>query len=371
SPWYADADGDGFGAGAQVLACGAPAGHVSTPGDCDDAHGAVNPDATEVCDGLDNDCDGIIDLDTASPPTWYRDADQDGFGDEAFPIQACDAPLGYRGAAGDCDDLDPEIRPDSPPGCDDRDHNCDGEIDHDADGDGFSDGYCGGSDWDDADPTCAADCADGLSVHSPAESCQDLFTRSPEGADGLYWVDPLSSGEPLQVWCHLSAGGWTLIASQPALWPDDMALHLDEVVPEPSVQGALGLYFQTDLRELGNELWVVNDRGEEAVFLLDDFTGPLVFDAPNWVDAADTSWSGIIAGSAYPVITHFQVGQACTAADCHKAIGSSSSYTNGLAVILDWHNGDTTTSLSSHAHFGGTATIERGWASRGVALYLR
>ena len=53
---YADNDGDGFGAGAPV-ACG-----VDNNLDCDDIHAAVNPEATELlCDGIDNDCNGVID----------------------------------------------------------------------------------------------------------------------------------------------------------------------------------------------------------------------------------------------------------------------------------------------------------------------
>ncbi len=59
SPWYADADGDGYGAGEAQWACQAPQQHVSEDGDCDEGDEAVHPDAAEICDdGLDNDCDG-------------------------------------------------------------------------------------------------------------------------------------------------------------------------------------------------------------------------------------------------------------------------------------------------------------------------
>ena len=60
--WFADGDGDGFGAGEAVAACSAPTpAHVASASDCDDASAAVNPDATELCNGVDDDCDGAVD----------------------------------------------------------------------------------------------------------------------------------------------------------------------------------------------------------------------------------------------------------------------------------------------------------------------
>jgi len=63
SIWYADNDGDGFGNPQDsILACEQPAGYVDNNLDCDDSNPSINPDATEVCDGVDNNCDGVVDF---------------------------------------------------------------------------------------------------------------------------------------------------------------------------------------------------------------------------------------------------------------------------------------------------------------------
>lgn len=60
--WYPDLDADGFGDDtAPLQQCDAPAGFVATGGDCDDADATIRPDALDVCDGVDNDCDGAVD----------------------------------------------------------------------------------------------------------------------------------------------------------------------------------------------------------------------------------------------------------------------------------------------------------------------
>ncbi len=62
--YYVDADGDGYGTGPLVpgfFTCEVPAGYAAVDGDCDDGSAAVNPGATEACDGLDNDCNGTVD----------------------------------------------------------------------------------------------------------------------------------------------------------------------------------------------------------------------------------------------------------------------------------------------------------------------
>ncbi len=130
--WFADADHDGWGASTGMVdACTSPAGYAPIPGDCDDNDAAVNIDATEVCDGVDNDCDGLVDDndDSVTGFTWYRDSDGDGYGRAAR--RACVQPPDTVPVAGDCVDHDPHVHPGADEVCDGTDNNCSGLIDDD------------------------------------------------------------------------------------------------------------------------------------------------------------------------------------------------------------------------------------------------
>ena len=133
--WYADADADGFGdAASSALACDQPSAHVQDDSDCDDADAAVNPDAEELCNGVDDDCDGLTDEndpDVADADTWYPDADGDGFGDASSGTAACSQPSGLIADGSDCDDADASVRPDTWERCDGADDDCDGSVDED------------------------------------------------------------------------------------------------------------------------------------------------------------------------------------------------------------------------------------------------
>ncbi|MFH1465390.1 MAG: putative metal-binding motif-containing protein [Pseudomonadota bacterium] len=169
--FYTDADGDGFGdAAAPVLACAVGAGQSAEAGDCDDADPGVSPASAELCNGLDDDCDGSTDEDDATDaPAWYADGDGDGYGDDADPVYACAAPAGRQATGGDCDDGDPAVHPGAVERCDGVDDDCSGIADEgceicdsgsDEDADGLVD--CEDADCFDAPACLEAACSDGL-----------------------------------------------------------------------------------------------------------------------------------------------------------------------------------------------------------------
>jgi len=213
SVWYTDADGDGYGdPDEDVAACDQPSDAIADATDCDDDDPDSNPGATEVCDGADNDCDG--DIDEGVEITWYLDYDGDGYGDDDYTDEACEAPTAlYVVDGGDCDDGESLIYPGAAEGCDGTDYDCDGDVDNDADGDGYADATCGGDDCDDADATTLPEQGGGCALGT---TCLDILDIGRSSGDGVYTIDPdgYSAGvDPFDVTCDMTTdgGGWTEI----------------------------------------------------------------------------------------------------------------------------------------------------------------
>ena len=130
-------------------------GFTSCNGDCNDNNGNVNPSATEICNGIDDNC--MNGIDEGVKFTFYRDADGDGFGNADITEQACEASTGYVPDNTDCNDNSAAINPaESEVPCDGIDNDCSGTDDEgtDADHDGYKPqgGACGSVDCDDNDP---------------------------------------------------------------------------------------------------------------------------------------------------------------------------------------------------------------------------
>lgn len=201
--FYADEDDDGYGdAGDTIMACSVPDGYARNDMDCDDANPLVHTDNFEFCDGLDNDCNGLIDDDADDVTTWYEDADSDGFGSD-LTTTTCEMPTGYATVSGDCDDANSGINPDTIEICNGLDDDCNGGADTDAldmtawyldyDGDSFGNSLV--QVWNCAAPTGyvvdATDCDDlNAAVNTDAtEVCNGLDDDCNGTIDGSDAVD--------------------------------------------------------------------------------------------------------------------------------------------------------------------------------------
>ena len=155
--YYVDNDGDTYGdqLDGGTTFCYVPAApYVLDNTDCNDADASINPGASEICNAMDEDCDGIAD-DGLTFDTYYADADGDTHGDAAVATTTCDgAPMGYVSNSDDCDDADDTVYPGVIDLCNGIDNDCDGNIDDDAlfttyyldnDGDTYGDQLDGGT----------------------------------------------------------------------------------------------------------------------------------------------------------------------------------------------------------------------------------
>ncbi|MDP6935774.1 MAG: putative metal-binding motif-containing protein, partial [Myxococcota bacterium] len=155
--WYIDYDSDGYGSDRYTeVSCEQPSGYVDNDADCDDAEEASSPGEVEVCDELDNDCDGFTDEDATDAGTFYADSDGDGFGDPERPYEDCEQPTGYVTDDTDCDDGKSGVNPEATElcatayddDCNDDDNEVDAEgcsdfhLDEDGDGYGTKESVC-------------------------------------------------------------------------------------------------------------------------------------------------------------------------------------------------------------------------------------
>ena len=180
--YYVDEDRDGFGVEElEVYDCDLREGLSAITGDCNDGDSTISHVATEICDEIDNNCDGSVDENVLS--TYYFDLDEDGFGDPNTSIDSCTPPQGYVLDGTDCLDTDSFIHPLGMEICDEQDNNCDGQIDEetafdtqlwflDADQDGYG-----------SSATTQYSCTQPTGYVQSDTDCDDLTTSTSPGAD--------------------------------------------------------------------------------------------------------------------------------------------------------------------------------------------
>ncbi|HNH50645.1 MAG TPA: putative metal-binding motif-containing protein, partial [Myxococcota bacterium] len=119
-------------------------------GDCDDEDPEVFPGVYEICDGIDNDCNGDADGDALDILAWYQDRDGDGYGNNEVVRLSCEPVPTFASVGQDCDDADSAIHPSAPIQCGENlDRDCDG-VEEDLDQD--QDGYAWCAECSDLDP---------------------------------------------------------------------------------------------------------------------------------------------------------------------------------------------------------------------------
>jgi Putative metal-binding motif/HYR domain/Secretion system C-terminal sorting domain len=146
--WYQDNDNDGFGnPNITNTSTTQPSGYVAQANDCDDSTAAINPNATEVCNGLDDNCNGLVD---------------EGFDFDGDGVTSC---------GGDCNDNDVSVNPFAAEVCNGSDDNCNGLIDegYDVDNDGYT--------------TCQGDCNDNNANVNPGAT--EVCNLTDDDCDGL------------------------------------------------------------------------------------------------------------------------------------------------------------------------------------------
>jgi hypothetical protein len=162
--WYPDSDGDGYGdpAGTTINDCAPVDGHAAASDDCDDGDDTIHPNADELCNGIDDDCDSTV-------PSDETDDDGDGFVECEWAGDAAAISGGD-----DCDDSDATSYPGAAEICDGADNDCDPATEAaggktDGDGDGES--------------GCAGDCDDGdATVYSTATEVCDTIDSDCDGS---------------------------------------------------------------------------------------------------------------------------------------------------------------------------------------------
>ncbi len=349
--WHPDLDEDGYGDGtAPIDACTAPEGHVADGTDCLDSDGSIHPDADEICDEIDQDCDDEIDEDAIDGTTFYDDGDSDGFGDDSTAQVRCDDGGGVLvEVGGDCDDDDGSVYPDAPELCGD------GQVNACADSPDDAAAECGG--W--GDPVLPGDAqaswdgsgALGVSLASAGDldgdGDTDLLVGAPLDSSGAGVVAvvsmPLSSDQLLDdaVWVVGDDTRTGLGAAVSALGDIDRDGFGDFLVAgTDGNQGDRGIVYllgggasSYSLPDAARATWTGEAEGDlagvQALAALGDITDDGVPDF--LVGARLGSAGGTLAGQAY--VVSGSASGSNSLADATARLYATSSYGFACATV--------------------------------------
>ena len=258
--------------------------------DCDDGDPAVYPGAVEVCDGLDQDCNGRVDDDPSDGLSAYLDADGDGFGDPDIDTVLCEITSGWAANDDDCDDSDGTLSPAAIEICDGVDQDCDGVIDDDvptlsgwldADGDGFGDpaspvsgceqlGVGNDDDCDDSDATVypgALELQDGQDNDCDAEADEAIVAIVVGNQCQTYgataWPTELQA---VRDYLTDLALGWEEFNENPNTVEDDAYVGNFSL----ALFCKCGWEWQSDNQDMVDALLLARGRGTATLFFDDD-----------------------------------------------------------------------------------------------------
>ncbi|WP_052172354.1 MopE-related protein [Psychroserpens jangbogonensis] len=229
--YYVDSDGDGFGSTTSELFCesSAPIGYSDNDLDCNDSDATVNLDATEICDGIDNNCNGEVDEGLVMT-TYYVDGDGDGFGSTTSEM-LCEssAPSGYSDNDLDCNDSDATVNPNATEICGNGvDNNCDGIIDN-----------C---------PANIGDFRDGGVVFwvDPTDNTQGLVCAIEDQSSGIRWRNGTTSASNVVTGATFTAIGMG-------------SANTDAII---AVQGSVETNYAAGLAREGTDGWYLPNKDE-------------------------------------------------------------------------------------------------------------